>query len=983
MQAAIARRVRWLIVIGLIAMNAASNAAISATPVLETVPATASGDIQQQSNEPRTPATTAVIEGLRLLDDRQFETARQQFERALVLARAETNREAEGGAYRGIGAALLNLSKYPAAKEALDRALEIFDITGSPADLGRVHRDLGTVEYFLNHLDAARSHYVQALARFEASGDVTSQAAVCNSLTFVTDDDERIGFTTKGLELARRAGAVETEARLLHSRSDFLFARGRLVEATENLELAIARFEAAGDSARANFARALTSLGRLHRAHGQYAQALAAYQRAFQIQQALGDQSGMIQSLNTISGAYIALGKRSGVRPILERALALATEAGSPLIIDFQRAALAQDLIETSDDPVRGVGILQDVVSRDPNRYYVYSGSLARGYLILGQYSRAVEAADLAISQARAHDLLDQVQQTFDCRAQAYEKLGNYSEALADAREAIALVERVRTEAIPTDSMKRGFAEQHQWLFTHAIQLLHHLGRGRDALDTAEQARGRAFADLLASRERTGSNGSEGERSEATARQDQAPATVSKAGELQTRGGEPGASGVPRLRSARDLESLASVAPLSSSQLVDVAARLHSTIVSYWVAPDATYVWVIRASGEIAAERIAVTERRLTELVRQTWMTGDASLRGEAASDHVATSEPSGAADNLQADEAWTPRLRGDGLLSFGQTPVVALGALHKLLVAPIQRLLPTERGSLLTILPHGPLFRLSFAALRNSSGQYLVERYAIHYVPAGVVLDLAEQHTRASVASDRRYLLIADPQTLPALPGGKPLPRLPGTRREVSEVAALVPASAATSLVGANATEPRVRSLAGDRSVLHFATHGVIRTDDPLESFLALDTGRTAASRVAQRSGSSDTVDDGRLTAREIYGIQLNADLVVLSACRTGLGAVSGDGVIGLARAFLYAGTPSVVATLWDVADEPASRLMPSLYRSLKRVPDKAQALRRAQLTLLHDLRSGRVSVPTKSGTATLAEHPILWASFILVGKP
>ena len=129
-------------------------------------------------------------------------------------------------------------------------------------------------------------------------------------------------------------------------------------------------------------------------------------------------------------------------------------------------------------------------------------------------------------------------------------------------------------------------------------------------------------------------------------------------------------------------------------------------------------MWVIRASGEIAAERIPVTERRLTELVRQTWMTGAASLRGEAASDQVATSESSVAADNLQADEAWTPRLRGDGLLSFGETPVVALGALHKLLVAPIQRLLPIERGSLLTILPHGPLFRLSFAALRNPSGQ-------------------------------------------------------------------------------------------------------------------------------------------------------------------------------------------------------------------------------------------------------------------------
>ena len=202
------------------------------------------------------------------------------------------------------------------------------------------------------------------------------------------------------------------------------------------------------------------------------------------------------------------------------------------------------------------------------------------------------------------------------------------------------------------------------------------------------------------------------------------------------------------------------------------------------------------------------------------------------------------------------------GCCRWATRPVVALGALHQLLVAPIQRLLPAERGSLLTILPHGPLFRLSFAALRNPTGQYLVERYAIHYVPAGVVLGLAEQHARASETGDRRYLLIADPQTPPSLPGGKPLPRLPGTRREVSQVAALVPAAAATSLVGANATEQRVRSLAGDRSVLHFATHGVIRADDPLESFLALDTGDTAASHrpaLGLRRSQRWTVDGAR----------------------------------------------------------------------------------------------------------------------------
>ena len=110
-------------------------------------------------------------------------------------------------------------------------------------------------------------------------------------------------------------------------------------------------------------------------------------------------------------------------------------------------------------------------------------------------------------------------------------------------------------------------------------------------------------------------------------------------------------------------------------------------------------------------------------------------------------------------------------------------------------------------------------------------------------------------------------------------------------------------------------------------------------------------------------------MTARRIYDIHLNADLVVFRRVH-GLGAVSGDGVIGLARRSLC-GDAVVVATLWDVADEPAARLMPSLYRSLKRVPDKARALRRAQLRSF--ATEAAASALDEIRTATLAEHPIL----------
>jgi CHAT domain-containing protein/tetratricopeptide (TPR) repeat protein len=983
MQAGIALRVCGLLVSGLVATSATAGAAIDAARQLEGTAATSLPTVQQQpKTTSQSPATAAVVEGRRLLQRRELEAAQEQYAKAIELAREEGQREIEGAAHRGLASVFSAQTKYADAKSQLMTAVTLLDADDARAELARTYNDLGTTEYFLGDFAAAREHYRRSLLAFEAIGDREEQANLYRNLYFVTEDRAtQFELLERGAALATKSGNPKLTGDLLHAWSDALFAGGQLSDSMVKLELAIGFYEEAGDDARRGLSRALTSLGRLHRAHGRLDRAIEAYRRALVIQEAVGDRTGVIQSLNAIASVHTRQKQFREAKRWLDRAFELAQQTQSPIVIDFAAANLAANLIE-SDEPARGVAMLEELLThRAANSFYVYHSQLARGYYVLGQYARAIDAAATSISLARETGNVDLLPFTLVVRVEAHKKLGQSAEALAGAREAIALVEQVRAGAIRTDEMKRGFAEQHQQLFTLAIELLYQSGRHREALDAAEQARGRAFADLLAGRDRAGSNVSEAKGSPSAARQDQPPSTVSKPGELQMRGGETGASGVPRLRSANDLESLASVAPLSSSQLGDLAAGLHSTIVSYWVAPDATYVWVIRSSGEIATERIAVPERRLTELVRQTWMTGDAPLRGEATSDQVSTSESSAAADIPQADEAWTPRLRGDGLLSFGDAPVVALGALHQLLVAPIQRLLPAERGSLLTILPHGPLFRLSFAALRNRSGQYLVERYAIHYVPAGVVLDLAEQHARASVARDRRYLLIADPQTPAALPDGKPLPRLPGTRREVSQVSALVPASAATSLVGASATEQRVRLLAGDRSVLHFATHGVIRNDDPLESFLALDTGEAAAG-TAPRS-ALDALDDGRLTAREIYGIHLNADLVVLSACRTGLGTVSGDGVIGLARAFLYAGTPSVVATLWDVADEPAARLMPSLYRSLKRVPDKAQALRRAQLTLLHDLRSGRVSVQTKSGTATLAEHPILWASFILVGKP
>jgi CHAT domain-containing protein len=287
-------------------------------------------------------------------------------------------------------------------------------------------------------------------------------------------------------------------------------------------------------------------------------------------------------------------------------------------------------------------------------------------------------------------------------------------------------------------------------------------------------------------------------------------------------------------------------------------------------------------------------------------------------------------------------------------------------LIKPIERELPRDPGALITIVPHGPLLHLPFAALRDARGRYLLERYAIHSVPAAAILQFTRERRRADARSGS-VLLVADPATLPKTPGEDPLPRLPGSVEEVRAIARLVPASRRTLLEGTNATEIRVGQALGRRAVVHFATHAIVRDADPMASFLALGPGG----------------GDGRLTAQKIYGLPLDADLVVLSACRSGDGMITGDGIAGLARAFFYAGAASIVVSVWDVVDAPTSRLLPAFYRAWLAGSDKARALRTAQLELIRDLRAGRVIVNTAAGAITVPEDPAFWAGFVLLGEP
>lgn len=370
-------------------------------------------------------------------------------------------------------------------------------------------------------------------------------------------------------------------------------------------------------------------------------------------------------------------------------------------------------------------------------------------------------------------------------------------------------------------------------------------------------------------------------------------------------------------------------APATVAEIAGVAARLKSVFVLYWQTDDELCIWVVPPEGPVRARRVSVLRAALNDLVRST------SLDLESARPRQA---------------AWRE--------------------LYDLLIAPIADALPRTPGALLTIVPDGPLHQLSFAALQDARGRYLLEKYAIHYVPAAAVLQLTQPMRRADARAGG-ILLVADP-VLPRLSKlDRALPRLPGARAEADAIAQLVPRQRLTRLTDAAATEAAVREGAANRHVVHFATHAVVRDDDPMRSFLALGPV------------PRDSAADGILSAAEIYTWNLHADLVVLSACRSGGGRFTGDGMAEFARAFMYAGTPTLVASLWDVADEPTNRLLPAFYRSWFAGESKARALRAAQLQLLADLRAGRVHLQTAAGPVVLPEHPGFWAGFALIGEP
>jgi CHAT domain-containing protein len=312
-------------------------------------------------------------------------------------------------------------------------------------------------------------------------------------------------------------------------------------------------------------------------------------------------------------------------------------------------------------------------------------------------------------------------------------------------------------------------------------------------------------------------------------------------------------------------------------------------------------------------------------------------------------------------------------------------------LLQPVEGALTFSRR--LIIVPDGALHYLPFETLipsphQGASGEshraYLAERFATVYAPSASALVTVRAINEQAAAPTKVLLAFGDPIAPPAserktatddatrtaLPGlntpvtdeygerGFSFTRLPYTREEVLGISKLYSAAQREIYLGDQAREETVKSEKMDQfRYIHFASHGFIDESKPGRSGILL-------------SRDAHSAEDGVLQMGEIMRLKLNADLVTLSACNTGLGKlVNGEGILGLTRALFYTGARNITVSLWNVNDSSTSALMKAFYENLNRGMSKSAALRQAKLTLLH-------------GKEVAWHHPYYWAAFVLVGE-
>lgn len=889
------------------------------------------------------------------------------------------------------------------ALEKFQKALIIFRQFKAGAGVANSLNNIGEVYYYFGKYDEALNFFSQSLAISREIGDKEGEWASLDYIGELSADRNQLSKALESYQQAlaiikqlKTASSLDTslptsERIRLNNIAAVYFRMGQYDKTLEFLNQALAIHREGSDYIGA--AQTLNNIGVAYANQGQYQKALDSYEPALKIVREIGncyrkdagarlcyygDEAAI---LNNIAALYFSLGQP-------QKALGFArisSEIYNKLSIGESQGTNPDNLkllYDALGKNSRNLGFLSQQLakrasvgnasSKDLSQLAgvaVNFNNIGQIYSNLGQHEQALKLYQQALENYKKLSSKLGEAITINNIGQLYSNLGQYPKALEFLTQALALYKEVgdKTGAgIALNNIGQIYNNQEQYPqaleFLNQALVIHkevgdksaqgstltNISNSLIASGNFAEATNKLFSsiEVLESLRPGLSDNDKVSVFETQARTYRslqqalvAQNQTEKALEISERGRARAFVELLSQRLSNQPIAQSTIAPLTIEQIKKTAKNHNSTIVEYSIIGEnfqsqnglksqklEIYIWVIKPTGEVAfkSSSLKLLEQQqnasMQELV--TNIRDSIGVRGR------------GLTVSARVDE---------------KTQGKILHQLYQLLIQPIAELLPTDPQSRVIFIPQDELFLVPFTALQDATDKYLIEKHTILTAPSIQVLDL----TRQRQVSTKEALVIGNP-TMPriSLLIGEPpqqLPSLPGAEREAMAIAQILHTQAIT---GNSATKAAILPKLLQARIIHLATHGL------LDDF----TGEGIPGAIALAPSGND---NGLLTALEILNLKLNSDLVVLSACDTGRGRITGDGVVGLSRSLISAGVKSVIVSLWAVPDAPTASLMTEFYRQRQQQLDKAQALRGAMLVMIKQ-----------------HPQPRDWAAFTLIGE-
>ncbi len=732
---------------------------------------------------------------------------------------------------------------------------------------------------------------------------------------------------SEALNVAKTLGDKGWEARATGELGIIDFMQGNAAGALLKVSSAIRSAEELGDVA--SQVRYMTLGGSAMMESGNATIALNMLDSALAIAEQNLDIGTPVMTYSRKAEALAVLNRVPEAQQLLDRALEKAREAAS---LGYQAELLAEmaamaNKAGNSALAIKHLKEALDLAERaDGHGMVAQTGAeLAKIYVTAGDLEPAEEAAQTALNAARRAGDKFHLPTNLTRLGDVKTARGKYAEAAALYEEAVDLLNaQLMHASSPSNKAARIATMDAVYLgyFRLAATKLNDLSR---AFTVVEQARGRALADLIASRDNI-----------PTQQSAQMTEFDKRISSLQMRLMTPGS----RDQRKQILEELL----MTELFLAPVAAANSRT-------------WMEMQIQPIALRDLQKTLRQ-DELLLEYVLDVPTSFCMVISRDDARLQQLGTGTDIGRQVDALLSAIHNRTAI---ETPAKDL---YASLIAPIRE---ARTKSNLIVVPDGVLHRLPLEVLIDASGKTLLETHVLSYIPSSNVLALLRRPRQritdplpllavsASAEAERKETNLGRIQRGVFDLDNVQLPPLPGANDEVKSVGQIF-GNRSIVLVGEHSKESDVKAQPLDRfHILHFAVHGLLSTTYPERSALVFQTDPASG-------------EDGLLQAREITQLRLNADLVTLSACDTGAGKIRGqEGVAALVRPFLVAGTQSVVANLWQADDEFTLALMREFYRRLAAGALKAVALRDAKIALIKRFGS--------------EAPPVLWAGFVIVG--